>query len=137
MTSSLLVVAALHVGFQAVVSVVVYPALAEVKQAGWPAAHAAHSRRIAVLVVPLYLGILVACGAVLVEEPLSPALGLALAGQGFALLVTAVLAAPLHGVLGRRGPEPELLRRLLVVDRLRLLGASVGLVGAVLVSFAA
>lgn len=135
MSSVLLLVAALHVGFQAVVHVVVYPALAEVKQANWPTAHAAHSRRIAVLVVPLYLAILGACGAALVEEPWSPALGLALAGQGSALLVTAAFAAPLHGVLGRRGPEPELLHRLLVVDRLRLLAALVGLVGAILVQF--
>ncbi|MCX6395294.1 MAG: hypothetical protein NTV23_02285 [Propionibacteriales bacterium] len=128
----LLVVAALHAGFQAVVTVLVYPALSEVPTDRWAVAHAAHSRRITYLVGPLYLAILVACGLAVHEEPGSVALWAAVGCQGAALLVTATLAAPLHGVLGRVGPTAERLRTLVVVDRVRCLAAAAGLVTAIL-----
>lgn len=127
----LLAAAGLHAGFQLVVTVVVYPALADVPPERWAPAHDAHSRRIGLLVVPLYLLVLVACGAAVLDRQLGdPATVVALLGQAVALLVTATLAAPTHGLLARRGPEPALVRRLLGIDRLRCAAAVVGLVAA-------
>lgn len=131
--TALLAVAALHLGFQAVVTVVVYPALVQVPEASWASAHDAHGRRISYLVVPLYLGVLAVVLAVLADGVDAAAGWLAIAGQLGAVLVTATLAAPLHGRLGRSGPEPALLQRLLVVDRVRCALVVVGAVGAGLV----
>lgn len=55
--NALIAVSALHVGFQAVVTLVVYPALAEVLATTWTTAHDAHSRRIAAVVAPVYLAV--------------------------------------------------------------------------------
>ncbi|GAA2084114.1 hypothetical protein GCM10009821_26780 [Aeromicrobium halocynthiae] len=129
---ALLVVTAAHLGFQLTVSAVVYPALADVADDLWPRAHAAHSRRIAALVVLVYGALLLVLGWALVVLPLGTGLVLAVCGSGSSLLTTVAVAAPTHGRLGG-GRTPELVRRLLRADRVRTVGATVALVGALLV----
>ena len=124
---------ALHLGFQLTVTVLAYPALAHVEDAAWADAHRAHSRAIVPLVVLTYGALVLALGwALLVDpvSPVSPRLVVALAGASLSMLTTAVAAAPTHTRLGR-GRDAALVRRLLVVDRVRTLGAVVCLIGAV------
>ena len=129
---ALLAATALHAGFQAVVTVVVYPALRDLTADAWPAGHAAHSRRISVLVVPVYLLVLAACGWVLYDGAATSWGGaIAIAGNALALATTAFAAAPMHGRLGRLGPDPALLARLLLADRVRLLAVLVASAGAI------
>ncbi|WP_298457293.1 hypothetical protein [uncultured Cellulomonas sp.] len=118
----LLAAAALHLGFQAVVTGVVYPALAEVPQDRWAAAHAAHSRRIGVVVAPVYTLLAAACARVLVSGPRTPSSLAAVGGAAGAALSTAFVAAPTHRRLGQ-GRSPELLATLRAADRVRLAGA--------------
>lgn len=122
-TEALLAVSAAHAGFQLVVSVVVYPALAEVGEQGWATAHAAHSRRISLVVGPLYLALIAVNLGVLIDGVGSLAVGLAVLGNAIAGVTTALVAAPTHGSLGLRGPMPRLIRRLLVADWIRTGGA--------------
>ncbi|MBZ5735936.1 hypothetical protein K8Z61_15690 [Nocardioides sp. TRM66260-LWL] len=132
----LLAACALHAGFQSVVTVLVYPALAEVPTAGWRTAHDRHSRRITPIVGAVYAAVLAACGLALARTDPDAGLVLALGGTGLALATTALAAAPLHGRLGaladpaERGP---LVARLLVVDRVRWAGTLIALAGALLV----
>jgi hypothetical protein len=134
-TEALVAVSALHAGFQLVVTVVVYPALAEVPAERWPAAHAAHTRRITWVVAPLYAVVAAVCGWALLGWPVPVAVAVALLGHALAAGTTACVAAPTHGRLGREGRRPELVRRLLTSDRLRTAGAVVAL-GASLVAVA-
>jgi len=128
---ALLAATALHAGFQAVVTVVVYPALRDLPEDAWAAGHAAHSRRISVLVVPVYALVVLACGWLLYDAAATSWGGvIAVGGNALALATTAFVAAPTHGRLGRQGPRPELLARLLLADRVRLLAVLVALVGA-------
>jgi hypothetical protein len=120
---ALLVASALHAGFQAVVTVVAYPALVEVDPSTWDRAHRAHSRRITWLVAPLYLAVTGACLWTVVAGQRSGLLLAAVAANGVALLVTVVVAAPTHVRLAAQGPDPRLLRRLVVADRLRFAAA--------------
>ncbi len=120
--AALVAATALHAGFQLVVTLLVYPALAESPAATWTRAHAAHSRRITPVVAVVYAG-LVAAGTVVVLDGPSPAQTLAVAASGLALVVTAAVAAPAHGRLGE-SKDPDVLRRLLRADRLRC-GAAV------------
>ncbi|MCY7395327.1 MAG: hypothetical protein LH468_04080 [Nocardioides sp.] len=118
----------LHAGFQVTVTALVYPALAAVEPARWTRAHALHSRRIVGLVVLVYAALLGTGVALVVSGP--PLAGwLGLAGAAGALVVTATLAAPAHGRL--QAPDPDLLRRLLRVDRLRRTCAVLGAIAAV------
>ncbi len=135
--STLLVAAsAAHAGFSVVVSVVVYPALADAPGEDWARRHAAHSRRIAWVVAPLYLLVAAACVLALVTGPQGWA-WVALAGNAAAALVTAALAAPTHGRLGRAGPVPALLSRLLRADRVRTVAAALGALAAVIAALRA
>jgi hypothetical protein len=127
----LVATAALHLGFQATVTVVVYPALASVPEADWAGAHAAHSRRISSVVALAYLPLLGVGLWALVSGPLSPGLVVCAVGAAVSFLATALVAAPTHGRLGRGRADP-LVRRLLVADRVRLLGAVICAVGAML-----
>lgn len=120
---ALLAATALHLSFQAVVTVVVYPALAEVPPERFAAAHDRHSRRVSLVVGPVYALLAAACGWALLALPPSAPLVLALVGSGASVLVTAAVAAPTHSRLGSAGPEAGLLRRLLRADRVRLLAA--------------
>ncbi|WP_341229176.1 hypothetical protein [Nocardioides salarius] len=74
---------------------------------------------------------LVLSGAWLVVDGPGAAGWTALVGVAVAIGATAVSAAPTHGRLGREGPTPALVRRLLLADRVRLAGAVVAAVGAV------
>ncbi|MET0820790.1 MAG: hypothetical protein ABWY58_07480 [Aeromicrobium sp.] len=134
--TGLLVASGLHLGFQAVVTVVVYPALATTPGADWDVVHAAHSRRISVVVGPLYLVVAAACLWVLVAGPHSAAAIVAVAGHAVAGGTTAAFAAPSHGRLGgagAAGPDRTEIVRLLRADRVRLLATVVALVAALLV----
>jgi hypothetical protein len=123
---ALAVVGAAHAGFQATVSVVVYPALAAVGPERFAAAHDAHSGRIIALVAPLYAALLaVGIWAVLADP--QPLVLAAVAAHGVALLITAAFAAPTHGRLGKDGPTPALLRRLSRADWTRTAAALAGL----------
>jgi hypothetical protein len=123
-----------HAGFQAVVTLLVYPAFAEVPVEHWSRFHKAHSRRIAGIVVVVY-GLLVASSVwILVAGPRNAA---TLAAVGFAalsMLTTAAAAAPAHGRLGG-GREERDLTRLLRADRVRfvagVLAASTAVAGVV------
>ena len=129
----LLLVAAAHLGFQLTVDLVVYPALGEVPDAGWAAAHDRHSRRIVGLVAALYPPLVVLLGWALVTDPQSPGTWLAVAGGLLSVGTTAVVAAPTHGRLSSAAAadRPHLMRRLDRADRLRSIGALVCAAGAV------
>ncbi len=128
---ALAVVGAAHAAFQLTVSVVVYPALASVGADQFAVAHDAHSRRIVLLVVPLYAALVVVCGWAVATDS-RPLVLAAVAAHGLALLTTALVAAPTHGRLGTSGPTPSLLRRLAVSDAVRSVAAVVGLALALL-----
>lgn len=122
----------LHLGFQATVTLLVYPALARVGHehpADWPDAHARHSRGVVPLVAVAY-GVLLATGVWVLTGPVAGWAWVGGAGAAGAALTTALGAAPTHGRLTE--PAPALLRRLLVLDRVRLACAAVGAAGAVL-----
>lgn len=118
-TIALALAACLHAGFQLTVTALVYPVLARTPADRWPAAHARHSRSITPLVGLAYGALAITSVWALLEAPRSPALVVALAGVTGSVLATATSAAPTHGRLGRAGPTPQLLRRLLVADRVR------------------
>lgn len=130
----LLVVAAVHAGFQLTVDLVVYPALAEVDPERWAAAHQAHSRRITPLVALIYPALLVLVAWTLLERPTDVGAWVAATGAAVAVAATAFSAAPTHGRLSSSSVEdrPELLRTLVRADRVRTLGALVCLGGAAL-----
>ncbi|HSF35562.1 MAG TPA: hypothetical protein VLA70_05570 [Nocardioides sp.] len=130
----LLLVAAAHLGFQLTVAVVVYPALREVGDEAWPAAHARHARRIAPLVGALYVPLVLALAWAAASNPHAGGTWLALAGGALSVVTTAVLAAPMHGRLATvpAAERPELLGALGRADLIRTVGAVVCLVGAVL-----
>jgi hypothetical protein len=123
----------LHLGFQAVVTVVVYPMLASTGTDEWDDVHAAHSRRISHVVGPLYVAVAAACLWVIVDGPLTPWTLLSMAGHVIAAGTTAGIAAPSHGRLGRDGPSARELRHLLTADRVRLAGTVLAF-GAALVA---
>ncbi len=136
--AALVAATGLHLGFQLVVTVLVYPALARVPADRWVVEHALHSRRITPVVGVVYGLLLVAGASVLVDGPTALQVGSLLA-VGTTMLVTAVVAAPLHSRLGApaadaepaalpgtalprtalTGPRDNLLARLLVADRAR------------------
>ena len=129
---TLLLVAAGHLGFQLTVSLVVYPALAEVGADSWRVAHERHARRIAPLVGAIYVPLVLVLAWTAATEPQATGTWLALVGGALSVVTTAVIAAPLHGRLGGAAERPELLRDLCRADRIRTVGAVVCVVGAVL-----
>lgn len=122
---------ALHAGFQLTVTLLTYPALVDVAHDRFARAHTVHSRRIVPLVGVVYSVLAVACLGALVTAPGSVPVWVAAAASVTAVLVTALRAAPLHGRLGRVGPEPALLTALVRADRVRTATALVALVAAV------
>ena len=121
---------ALHAGFQLSVTVLAYPALAEVERARFPRAHDLHSRRIVPLVGIVYGFLGLACLGAVITATGFPGVWIAAGASAAAVLVTAVRAAPLHGRLGREGGEPALLASLRRADRVRTAAALVALVAA-------
>jgi hypothetical protein len=133
-TPWLLLVAGAHLGFQLTIDLVVYPALGEVADDRWTAAHERHSRRVTPLVAVVYpslLGVLCWSAA---AEPGEAGTWLAVAGGALAMVATAAVAAPLHGRLGSatEADRRALLRRLAVTDRVRTAGAAVCVLGVLL-----
>ena len=127
----LVAASSVHLGFQLTVTLLVYPALVRVAPDGFTRAHAAHSRAIVPLVAVVYgLVVVASLGAVVADHTSALAWAAGVASAA-ALLVTALRAAPLHGRLGRRGPEPELLRSLVRADRVRTAFALLAAVAAV------
>jgi hypothetical protein len=134
-TTALLAATAVHAGFQATVTVLVYPALARVPEDDWTGGHGAHTRAITPLVAVVYGVLLVSCVGATVSMlrgggTAHAAVWLTDAASAAVLLLTATLAAPTHGRLATSRTQ-ELVRRLLVTDRWRLAGALVALGAAV------
>jgi hypothetical protein len=130
----LLGAAALHLGFQATVTLLVYPALLErgARGDGWAAAHEAHSRRITPLVVVVYgalLPPLVVAGWTLARGGAGWGTALCITGAVVAFVATAAVAAPAHSRLAR-GWAGEVGVRLARADAVRLAGAVLCLAGA-------
>ena len=128
---ALLAASAAHLGFHVVVTIVVYPALAEVPGGRWAAAHERHARRIAMVVGPLYVLVAAACLWALLSSPDGWTL-VAVGGNAVAALVTTTLAAPLHRRLGSARGRAVLLTRLRRVDLVRTVAAAVAVVAALL-----
>ena len=118
----------LHLGFQLTITMVTYPALADVTPDRWATAHDAHSRRITPVVVVVYAALL---GAVIwaLWVDARPGVVVAAVGAGIAMGATAARAAPLHGRLGK-GHDPALVGSLIRWDRVRLAGALMAVLGA-------
>ena len=124
----LLAAAALHLGFQATVTAVVYPALVRVPAEQWGTAHHAHSRAITPVVVLVYGSLVVAGGWALGSGPSAWTIT-ALVAAGISLGATALVAAPAHRRLAGARDAP-LIRRLLRVDLVRSAGATISLLAA-------
>lgn len=127
---ALLVACGAHAAFQAVVTLVVYPALFDLAADDWRDGHERHTRRITLVVGPLYAAVAASCLWLLVAGPRTWPWLLAVTGQAVAVLSTALVAAPTHGRLADRGPDPVLVRRVLIADRVRAVGALTGLAAA-------
>ena len=132
----LLVVSAVHLGFQLTVDLVVYPALGEVPPGSWSAAHDRHSRRITPIVAVIYPALVLVLAWAVLSEPGAVGTWVALAGGLVSVVTTAAVAAPAHGRLSSApaGERAELLRRLDRADRVRTVGAVLCLVGAVVLA---
>lgn len=130
---SILLVAStgLHAGFQLTVTTLAYPALTRVARPDFARAHADHARAIVPLVALVYGAVVVASAGAVLATPASLLAWSAALASAVALLTTALRAAPLHGRLGRSGPEPDLLRALLRADRVRTLFALLAVAAAV------
>jgi hypothetical protein len=131
--TAFLAAAAAHAGFQATVTLVVYPTLSHVRAAHWRQAHDRHSQRIRPLVAVAYLALAVT-GAWWLAADWSALALVAVILAALSVASTLVLAAPLHRRLVRR--DDAALRRLIGVDRVRtvLAFAAAGVAIAALVS---
>ena len=130
----LLAATALHAGFQVTVTTLVYPVLVRTAPESFRAAHERHSRTIVPLVGVVYGVALMACTVALTSGQRSllalDGVGVAVAATLTAFGLTALVASPTHGALGR-GPQERLFRRLLRADRARSALAVLALGGAV------
>src|SRR4051795_13335868 len=99
--AAFLAAASAHAGFQATVTLVVYPTLSHVRAAHWRQAHDRHSKAIWPLVAVVYLG-LVATSVWWLVDDWSALAVIAVALAALAMVVTALVAAPLHRQLVRR-----------------------------------
>ena len=121
----LVLATSVHLGFQAVVTIVVYPALANLPPQDWAAGHAAHSRRMVAVVIPVYAATLIALGWALATLEISAPLVITAGALILVWATTAFAAAPIHHRLSIDGPTPLLLRSLRRADAVRLVGALV------------
>jgi hypothetical protein len=99
------------------VTALVYPALARVPADQWMEAHLAHSRAITPLVAVVYGSLAVTGAWVLLSRPSGWSI-VALSATATVVLVTAFVAAPAHGRLGR-GHDRQTVERLLRADKVR------------------
>ena len=114
--TAFLAAAATHAGFQATVTLVVYPTLSHVRAAHWRQAHDRQTHAVRPLVVVAYLA-LAATGAWWLATDWSALAVVAVVLAALSMAVTVVLAAPLHRRLVRR--DDAALTRLLGVDKAR------------------
>ncbi len=131
---ALAIAAALHAGFQSTVTTVVYPALVAVEPQQWIRAHAAHGRAITPIVGLTYGALLIAVVWAAWSQPTNLGVWVCAGGAALSMAATALLAGPTHGRLSEN-PDPELVRRLIVSDRVRLVGALVALLGGSMAAF--
>ena len=114
--TAFLAAASAHAGFQATVTLVVYPTLSHVRAAHWRQAHDRETQAVRPLVVVAYLA-LAATGAWWLATDWSALAVVAVVLAALSMAITAVLAAPLHRRLVRR--DDAALTRLLGVDKAR------------------
>ncbi|MFY0409045.1 hypothetical protein [Solicola sp. PLA-1-18] len=126
---ALAVAAAVHLGFQATVTLLVYPALGDGPSNTFAERHDRHGRRITPLVVVVYGALVLATGWALVADRDA---GVVTAAVLLVLLlaVTGTRAAPLHGRLGA-GWDDDLWRSLVRADVVRLVLAALLLAASV------
>ena len=118
--AAFLAATSLHAGFQVTVTTIVYPTLSHVRAAHWRQAHDRHSRAIAPVVAVAYLA-LVGTGVWWLLEDRSVLAVVAVALAALPMILTALVAAPLHRRLVKR--DEVRLRRLLTADKVRTAGA--------------
>ena len=131
-TTALVAATAWHAAFQVTVTAVVYPVLARWSAAEFARHHAPYTRSVTAVVAVTYAGLGLACLWALVEDTGSVWVWLTGACAALTVVVTGTLAAPIHGRLGR-GHDPDLVTRLLRVDRVRAVLA-LGALGCALVA---
>lgn len=121
----LLLATGVHLGFQAVVTIVVYPGLVNLEPDDWERGHAAHTHRMIIVVIPVYATLAIALGWALATLSWSPALMVTAGAVLIIWLTTALVAAPIHHRLSTGRPTQKLLRDLRRADNFRLIGAAV------------
>jgi ATP/ADP translocase len=129
----LLVTTGVHLGFQAVVTIVVYPGLVNLAPEDWERGHAAHTHRMIIIVIPVYAALTIALGWALATVSFSPALIVTTGALLIVWVTTALVAAPIHHRLSTGGPTQKLIRNLRRADTFRLIGAAVACGAAILV----
>lgn len=115
----------MHLGFQAVVTIVVYPGLANLAPDDWERGHAAHTHRMVIAVIPVYAALAIAVGLAVATLSCSPALIVTTGAILIVWVTTALVAAPIHHRLSIGGPTQKLIRDLRLADTFRLIGAAV------------
>lgn len=121
----LLLATGVHLGFQAVVTIVVYPGLVNLAPDDWERGHAVHTHRMVIVVTPVYAALFIALGWALATVSWSTALIVTTGAILFVGVTTALVAAPVHHRLSVGGPTQKLIRDLRRADTLRLIGAAV------------
>lgn len=121
----LLLATGVHLGFQAVVTIVVYPGLVNLAPDDWERGHAVHTHRMVIVVIPVYAALFIALGWALATVSWSTALIVTTGAILFVGVTTALVAAPIHHRLSVGGPTQKLIRDLRRADTLRLIGAAV------------
>lgn len=121
----LLLATGVHLGFQAVVTIVVYPGLVNLAPDDWERGHAVHTHRMVIVVTPVYAALFIALGWALATVSWSTALIVTTGAILFVGVTTALVAAPIHHRLSVGGPTQKLIRDLRRADTLRLIGAAV------------
>ena len=114
--TTFLAVASAQAGFQATLTLVVYPTLSHVRAAHWRQAHDRYIQQVKPLVVAVYLA-LAATSVWWLADDWSTLAVFAVVLAALPVAVTAVLAAPLHRRLVRR--DDAALERLLTLDKAR------------------
>jgi hypothetical protein len=121
-----------YAGFQWTIRALVYPQFALVPPAAFPAFERRHQQRVTRVVGPLFAGQVLTTAWLLVDRPAGVPLVPVTAGAGCLAVVlgtTALLAVPLHRRLDS-GWDGDAHRRLLRVDSVRVLAASLGTAAA-------
>jgi hypothetical protein len=114
--TAFLAAASAHAGFQATVTLVVYPTLSHVRTAHWRQAHDRHTHDIRALVAVAYL-LVAGTGVWWLADDFSTLPVVAVVLGLLPMALTAIVAAPLHRRLVKR--DEAALTRLITVDRVR------------------